>query len=52
MIIELKKYNEVRELLIGMGATGLHGHVCYWDGVQRLFVTTVAVHMGVKETGV
>ena len=32
MIVELRKYNEVRELLIGIETTGLWGHVCYWDG--------------------
>jgi len=40
MIIKLKKYNEVRELLKGMAATGSHGHICYQDGVQRIYLTT------------
>jgi len=31
MIIKLRKYNKVRELLIGIKATGLQGHICYWD---------------------
>jgi len=51
MIIKLRKYNEVGELLIEMVTTGLQGHVCYQDGGQRVSVTTAAVHMGVKETG-
>ena len=51
MIIELKKCNEVRELLIGTAATGSHGHVCYQDRVWRVYITMAAVHMGVKETG-
>jgi len=29
MIIELRKYNKVGELLIDIGTTGLKGHVCY-----------------------
>ena len=49
MIIKLRKYNEVRELLIGNGNTGSWGHICYQDGGQRVSVTMVAVHMGVKE---
>jgi len=51
MIIELKKYNEVGELLIGTAATGLHGHICYQDGVLRVYVTMVAVHIGVMGMG-
>ena len=50
MIIELRKYNKIRELLIGNRTTGLLAHVSYWDGVQEAFVTRVAVHMEVKET--
>ena len=31
------KYNEVGELLIGIDATGLWGHICYWDmGLERI----------------
>ena len=48
MIIELVRYNEIRGLL---GATGSWGHVCYRDRGWRVSVTTVAVHMGVKEMG-
>jgi len=51
MIIKLGKYNEIGELLIENRITGSQGHVCYQDGGQRVSVTKVAVHMGVKETG-
>ena len=51
MIIELERYNEIRELLIENRTTGLQGHVCYWDGDQRVSVTRMAVCMGVKEMG-
>jgi len=51
MIIELGKYNEIGELLIENRTTGSPGHVCYWDGGQKVSVTRVAVCMGVKETG-
>jgi len=51
MIIELRKYNEVGELLKGIETTGSQGHVCYWDGGWRISVTPVAVHMGRKEMG-
>ena len=47
MIIELERYNEIRELLIENRTTGLQGHVCYQDGGQRVSVTTAAVHIGV-----
>jgi len=43
MIIELESYNKTRELLIEIGITGLHGHICYWDRGQRVSVTTAAV---------
>ena len=51
MIIELRKYNKVRELLIEVGTTGLQGHVCYQDGEWKASVTMVAVCMGKEETG-
>ena len=51
MIIELKKYIEVRELLIELGITGSQRHICCQDGGQRVSVTMVAVHMGVEEMG-
>ena len=49
MMIELKRYNEVRELLIGNRTTGFQGHVCYRDRGQRVSVTRAAVCMGVEE---
>ena len=39
MIIELERYNEIRELLIEDRTTGSHGHLCYWDRGQRVSVT-------------
>ena len=51
MIIQLRKYNEVRELLIENGTTGLWGHICHQDGGQRVSVTMVAVHMWKMERG-
>jgi len=51
MIIELERYNEIGELLIEIRTTGSQGHVCYGDEGWRISVTMVAVHMGVKETG-
>ena len=51
MIIKLESYNEIGELLIEDGTTGLQGHVCYWDGGQRVSVTNAAVHMWVEEIG-
>ena len=44
MIIKLRKYNKVRELLIEIGTTGLQGHVCYWDRGQRVSVTMGCPH--------
>ena len=51
VIIKLEGYNEIGELLIQNRTTGLQGHICYWDGGQRVFVTMAAVCMGVKEMG-
>jgi len=51
MIIELRKYNGVGELLIGIDTTGLWGHICYWDGGWRVSVTMAVVHKGRKEMG-
>ena len=45
MIIELRKYNEIGVLLIETEKPGSQGKVCYWDGGQRISMTTVAVHM-------
>src|SRR5882724_2712735 len=51
MIIELRKYNEIRELLMEKRTTGSQAQVGYRDGVREAPVTRVAVRMGVKETG-
>ena len=48
MIIELRKYNEIGELLIENGTTGSQAQVSYWDEVREVSVTRAAVHMGVK----
>jgi len=32
MIIKLRKYNEIRELLIENRTTGSQAHLSYWDG--------------------
>src|SRR5882724_11938641 len=47
MIIELERYNQIGELLIGNRITGSQGHICYQDGGQRVSVTREAVSMGV-----
>src|SRR5882724_1490455 len=52
MIIKLRKYNEIRELLIENRTTGSQEHVSYWNGGWSVSVTRVAVHMGVEEMGV
>jgi len=51
MIIKLRNYNEIRELLIENITAGSQGHVSYQDGGQKASVTRVAFCMGVKETG-
>ena len=51
MIIELRRYNEIGELLIENGTTGLQAQVSYQDMVRETSVTRAAVHMGVKEMG-
>src|SRR5882724_12129819 len=51
MIIELRKYNEIGELLIENRTTGLQAHVSYWDGIREASVTRVAVHMDVGRWG-
>ena len=51
MIIELRKYNEIGELLIENRTTGSLAHVSYQDKVREASVTRAAVCMGVKETG-
>jgi len=52
MIIKLRKYKAVGELLIEIGTTGLLGHVCYQDGVQSVSLTNMAVCMGKEDMGV
>ena len=51
MIIKLRKYNEIGELLIGDRVTELQAQVSYRDEVWEASVTRVAVRMGVKELG-
>jgi len=51
MIIDLRKYNEIRELLIENRTTGSQGHVSHQDRDWRVSVTRAGVHMGVKEMG-
>jgi len=51
MIIELRRYNKIRELLIRDRTAGSQAQVSYQDMVWKASVTRVAVHMGVKETG-
>jgi len=51
MIIELRKYNEIRELLIENRTTGSQAQVSYRDMVWEASVTRVAVCMGVMEMG-
>ena len=45
MIIELRRYIEVREPLIEKGTTSSQAQVIYWDRDWRVSVTRVAVHM-------
>ena len=51
MIIELRKYIEVRELHIEKGTTGSQAQVIYWDGDWRVSVTRAAVCMEEQGTG-
>jgi len=51
MIIKLRKYNKIRELLIENQTAGSQAQVSYRDVFWGAFVTRAAVHMGVKETG-
>jgi len=51
MIIELRKYNEIGELLIWNRTTGSQAQVSYQDEVWGASVTRAAVHMEVKKTG-
>jgi len=51
MIIELRKYNKVRELHIENGTAGSQAQVSYRGVIRRASVTKAAVRMGVTETG-
>ena len=51
MIIKLRRYNQIVELLIGNRTTGSQAQVSYQEGVQEAPVTMAAVRMGVEETG-
>jgi len=51
MIIELRRYIEVRELLIENRTTESQEHIHYRDGVRRVSVTRAAVCMEEKGTG-
>jgi len=51
MIIELRKYSKIGELLIENRTTGSQAQVSYWDIVWGASVTRAAVHMGLKEMG-
>jgi len=51
MIIELRRYIKVGELLIENRTTRSQAQVICWDRDQRLSVTRAAVHMEEKETG-
>ena len=51
MIIELRKYNKIGELLIENRTAGSQAQVSYQDVFWEASVTREAVHMGVKEMG-
>ena len=51
MIIELRKYIEVGELLIGNRITGSKAQVIYRDEDRIVSVAQAAVCMGVEGTG-
>jgi len=50
-IIELRKYNEVRELHIENGTAGSQAQVSYQVVIRRASVVKAPVRMGVTETG-
>ena len=52
MIIELERYNEIKERLIEKGTTGSQGQVCYQARGLRVSVTSEAICMGVEEMGI
>jgi len=43
MIIELEKYNEIGELLMGNRTTGSQAQVSYWDRFWEASVTRAAM---------
>ena len=45
MIIELRKYNSAKELLIGCTNAKLWRQVINWNMERRVFVAMAAVHM-------
>ena len=51
MIIELRRYNKIGELLIENRTTGSQAQVSYQDVVWETSVTRAAVRMGVREMG-
>ena len=51
MIIQLRKYNEIGELLIENRTTKSQVCVCYQGRDRRVSITRVAVFMGVKGMG-
>jgi len=51
MIIEWRKYNEIRELLIRNRTTESQAQVSYQDRVHEASVARAAVCMGVQEKG-
>ena len=51
MIIELRQYNEVRELHIENRTAGLWAQVSYRGMIRKASVTKAAVRMGVTEMG-
>ena len=51
MIIELGRYNKIKELLIEIGITGSQGHICNRDGDLRISVARAAVCMEEQGTG-
>ena len=51
MIIKLRRYNQIVELLIGNRTTGSQAQVSYQDEAWEVSVTRAAVRMGVEETG-
>ena len=51
MIIELRRYNKIGELLVANGTTGSQAQVSYWDMVRETSVTRVAVCMGLRRWG-